>query len=55
MTGFVLTLLILAVVVYGLQRNHARQVRFDGHLAGSTDAEDRDASRVLAELRAAGR
>ncbi|MBD0323812.1 MAG: hypothetical protein ICV72_10565 [Aldersonia sp.] len=49
---FLLALIFFGLIVYGLERNHARQVHFDGHLAGSTDAEDRDTARVLAELRA---
>ena len=50
---FVALVLLLA---YGLQRNHDRQsggASLGASLAGSTDAQDRDAERVQAELRAA--
>lgn len=49
MTATILTLIVLALTVYGLQRNHARQ----GYprVAGSVDFDDRDNARVRADLR----
>lgn len=45
--------LLVAALVYGLQRNHARQAAAPhSMLAGSNDAQDRDHERVLHDLRA---
>jgi hypothetical protein len=44
---------LVALVVYGLERNHSRQSRSQSGMAGSTDAQDRDAERVQADLHAA--
>lgn len=53
MTAVLVTLLILALVIYGLERNHRREIRVEHHLAGSGgQAADRDAERVLTEVRA---
>ena len=52
MAALILTLIVLVLLVYGLQRNHVRQVRLT-RLAGSTDTSDRDAQRVLDDLRTA--
>jgi hypothetical protein len=52
MNPIILALLVLAIV-YGLERNRLRQHHLRSGLAGSVDAEDRDRSRVQAELRAA--
>ncbi|GLZ41746.1 hypothetical protein [Actinokineospora sp. NBRC 105648] len=52
-TAFVLVAL-LALLVYGLDRNHTAD-RPTTRLAGSTDVEDRDLVRVTAELRVADR
>jgi hypothetical protein len=41
-----LFVLILALVVYGLERNHLRQPQPRQRLAGSTDARARDTYRV---------
>ncbi|WP_433263895.1 hypothetical protein ACQPZF_33525 [Actinosynnema sp. CS-041913] len=53
MTAFFLVLAVLALVVYGLERNHRRQARFGSRLAGSYDVDDRDTVRVAGELHAA--
>jgi hypothetical protein len=54
MAALIFILIVLALLVYGLERNHHRQLHVTGRLAGagSTDAEDRDAERELADLRA---
>jgi hypothetical protein len=52
MAVLILTIVVLALLVYGLERNHHRQLHLTGGPAGSTDADDRDAERVLADLRA---
>jgi len=48
--------IVLALLVYGLERNHYRQQRRRPHgayeLLGSTDVEDRDLARIRAEFRA---
>jgi len=44
---------LAALVAYGLERNHSRQRQPLSEMAGSTDAQDRDAERVQADLRAA--
>ncbi|WP_199439326.1 hypothetical protein [Umezawaea beigongshangensis] len=43
-----LPLLLVALVVYGLERNHSRRSR--PHLAGHVGVVDRDARRVRDEL-----
>ena len=48
-----LTLLFLALVAYGLQRNARRQAGPRPPLAGSSDVTDRDLQRIRAELAAA--
>ncbi|MEU4442080.1 hypothetical protein AB0K14_15560 [Actinosynnema sp. NPDC050801] len=53
MTAILFALTVLALVVYGLERNHQRRTRLGTGLAGSTDVEDRDVRRVAADLRAA--
>ncbi|MGQ0840736.1 hypothetical protein [Actinokineospora sp.] len=50
-TALVLTAL-LALLVYGLDRNNLPQPQPRPRLAGSTDVEDRDTARVVADLRA---
>ncbi len=54
MTTF-LVLSFLALVIYGLERNHRRQLPRPAGLAGSGTAEDRDAARVHADVVAATR
>ncbi|MBB5955630.1 hypothetical protein FHS29_002211 [Saccharothrix tamanrassetensis] len=52
MTALLVALAVVALVVYGLERNHHRQNRFGSRLAGSYDVDDRDAARVAGELHA---
>lgn len=52
MTAILFALAVVALVLYGLERNHHRQVRLGSRLAGSADVEDRDLTRVIGELRA---
>ena len=49
MVTLIVLLIIIGLVVYGLERNHRRGGLSD-RLAGSSDVQDRDAERVLAEL-----
>jgi hypothetical protein len=49
MATLIVLLIIIGLVVYGLERNH-RRGGLSGRLAGSSDVQDRDAERVLAEL-----
>jgi hypothetical protein len=49
MAAFIVLLIIIGLVVYGLERNH-RRGGLAGRLAGSSEVQDRDAERVLAEL-----
>lgn len=44
-----ITAIIVGFVVYGLERNKARQLSTP-HLAGSTDIQDRDAERTTTDL-----
>jgi hypothetical protein len=46
-------LVIVGLVVYGLERNHARESVPRQHFAGSSAVVDRDLARVLTEVRAA--
>jgi hypothetical protein len=54
MTQSVLMTIVFALLVYGVERNHLRQVRRQvprrHELIGSTDIEDRDVARLAAEL-----
>jgi hypothetical protein len=47
---------VFALLVYGVERNHYRQMRRQPprrhEMIGSTDVEDRDLARLEAELRA---
>ncbi|ROP40785.1 hypothetical protein [Saccharothrix texasensis] len=52
MTAILFALAVVALVVYGLERNHRRQPHLGSRLAGGTDTEDRDLPRVTADLRA---
>jgi hypothetical protein len=53
MATAIFLMIVLGLLIYGLERNHARQLHLPGHLAGSSDVQDRDrdAQRVAAELR----
>jgi hypothetical protein len=53
MTTALVVLVIVGLVVYGLERNHARRPAPRQHFAGSGAVVDRDLARVLAEVRAA--
>ncbi|MFE2754993.1 hypothetical protein ACFXGA_23620 [Actinosynnema sp. NPDC059335] len=53
MTAIIVTLAVLALVGYGLESNHRRAARPGARLAGSTDVEDRDVTRVTTDLHAA--
>jgi hypothetical protein len=45
-----ITALIVGFVIYGLERNKARQTTPHPHLAGTTDIQDRDQERINTEL-----
>ncbi|MEV8440897.1 hypothetical protein AB0425_26265 [Actinosynnema sp. NPDC051121] len=53
MTSILFALAVLALVAYGLERNHRRQLHLGSRLVGSSDVEDRDLARAAADLRAA--
>jgi hypothetical protein len=42
MVEIILAVIVLALLVYGLERNHARQPRPRPRLFGSTNVEDRE-------------
>jgi len=44
----VVTAIVIALLVYALERNHHRHPA--PHLAGSTDIQDRDAERLTTDL-----
>jgi hypothetical protein len=54
MTQSVLMTIVFALLVYGVERNHLRQARRRlprrHEMIGSTDIEDRDQARLLADL-----
>lgn len=60
MVAWLLLVIVLVMLVYGLERNHRRQRRdrvgggseLIGRLVGSTDVVDRDVQRLAADLRA---
>jgi hypothetical protein len=46
-----ITAIVIGIVVYGLERNRARQLtKPRAHLAGSSDIVDRDTERITCEL-----
>ena len=45
-----ITALIVGFVVYGLERNNARQSNPHPHLAGTSDIQDRDQERFTTDL-----
>ena len=51
MTPILFALAVVALVVYGLERNHRRQPHLGSRLAGSADVDDRDLARVAADVR----
>lgn len=47
-----ITAIVIGLLIYGLERNRARQpTQPRHHLAGSSDVVDRDSERVRTELR----
>lgn len=44
-----ITAIIVGFVIYGLERNNARQITHP-HMAGSTDIQDRDQERLSTDL-----
>jgi len=56
MTSSVLMVIVFALLVYGVERNHRRQQRARPRgmheMIGSTDVLDRDLERMTADLRA---
>ncbi|MDQ0377028.1 hypothetical protein [Amycolatopsis thermophila] len=50
MTGLLMFLLLIALIVWGLNRNHRRQA--PPRMSGSFDVEDRDALRIRGEVAA---
>ncbi|WP_367136524.1 hypothetical protein [Saccharothrix sp. HUAS TT1] len=52
MTAILFALAVVALIGYGLERNHRRQLRLDPGLSGSANADDRDLPRVTADLHA---
>jgi len=56
MTSSVLMVIVFALLVYGVERNHYRQQRARPRgvheMIGSTDVLDRDLERMTADLRA---
>jgi hypothetical protein len=53
MTAVLITLTVFGLILYGLQRNHARHGHLYTRLPWGMEAEDRDAARFRADLRAA--
>lgn len=54
MTAVVITLIVFGLVIYGLQRNHARTAHLYRRLPWGPEQEnDRDAARIRADLQAA--
>ena len=55
MVSWMLLVIVLVLLVYGLERNHRRQPRNGAGggsaLIGSTDVVDRDVERLAADLR----
>ena len=52
MSTAILPLLLIALIVYGLERNHARHRLPHADLSGDAAPEDRDLRRVRADLMA---
>lgn len=48
----VVVLVLLALVAYGLERNHRREPYPRSRMMGGAPVEDRDVERIRAELRA---
>jgi len=52
MDAFIITLIIIGLIVYGLERNRRRNTRGFGPLSGTSDIVDRDRERILNDIRA---
>ncbi|HEX6351897.1 hypothetical protein [Actinophytocola sp.] len=52
MVEYIIVLIIVSTVVFGLERNRRLQPTFTSRPIGSSDADDRDIERTRAELRA---
>jgi hypothetical protein len=52
MDAIIITLVIIGLIAYGLERNRRHQSQPRGRLAGSTDVVDRDRERFLSDIRA---
>lgn len=47
----IITLIIVGLIAYGLERNRRHQAQPRSRFAGNVDIVDRDRERILAELR----
>lgn len=52
MEAIFITLIVIGLIVYGLERNRRHQAQPRSRLAGSSDVVDRDSERFFADLRA---
>jgi hypothetical protein len=52
MDAIIITLIVVALIAYGLERNRRHQSQPRGRLAGSSDIVDRDNERFLSDIRA---
>lgn len=52
MAAYLIVLILVSAVVYGLERNRRMQSTLPSRLTGSSDVLDRDVERTRAELRA---
>lgn len=53
MEAILITIIVIGLIVYGLERNRRHQASPRTRLAGSSDVVDRDSERFVADLRAA--
>jgi hypothetical protein len=51
MDAIIITLIIVGLLAYGLERNRRHQAQPRSRLAGSSDIVDRDSQRLFCELR----
>jgi hypothetical protein len=51
MDGLIITLIIIGLIVYGLERNRRRQAQPRSGFVGSVNFADRDRERILSDLR----
>lgn len=52
MDAIIITIIVIALIAYGLERNRRHQAQPRSRLAGSSDVTDRDSERLFADLRA---